>query len=317
MCSTCYGLSGLVTNILLPCIHVDPFQLKATVKDLHATVRKLKSDQETIVFQLKALESMLQVKNCTEQPEAGVQVGQFSVDADSISPSPAYFPPTSPLRSQPHDHQFQPCPTPPPLPPPLPSPFTPAQQYYETGSGDVLRYACSQEMWNSQPSPFVGSSLPPQQSYKTHLNHQSYTACYQKVPAMNPQPSFGGQPPRCPPVKSRKKCTTLTSTAIPKATLKDPDEGIARYKNYHTISKAPTLATKLASQAYFGEQVLKRCTVLGYREQPSLPIDELNDLKQKLFSLFPQFWTNPLDFEPTWGACVEAIGQCCKRLRNN
>ena len=279
------------------------------------------------MLRLNAMESLLQVKNCTNQQhfEARVQVGQFSADAASISPSPAYFPPTSsscfpppsPLQSPPHDHQFQLCPTPPPLPPPLPSPFTPAQQYYGTSSGDVQHCTCSQEMWNSQPSSFVGSSHPPQQSYTTHSNQQSYAACCQKVPAMNPQPSIGGQPPRCPPVKSRKTCTILASSTIPKATLKDPDEVIARYKNYHTISKAPTLATKLASQAYFGEQVLKRCTVLGYREQPALPIDELNDLRQKLFSLFPQFWTNPLDFESTWAACVEAIGQCCKRLRNN
>lgn len=110
---------------------------------------------------------------------------------------------------------------------------------------------------------------------------------------------------------------TLSSSVIEKGKLKDPDEVITRYKNYNTPSKAPTLATKLASQAYFGEQVMKTCTVFGYREQPALPTGELNDLKQKVFSLFPQFWANPVDFEMTWTACTEAIGQCCKRLRNN
>ena len=70
-------------------------------------------------------------------------------------------------------------------------------------------------------------------------------------------------------------------------------------------SKAPTLATKLATQVYF-----------GYREQPALPTGDLNNLKQKVFSLFVLFWANPVDFEMTWVACTEAIGQCCKWLLN-
>ena len=76
-----------------------------------------------------------------------------------------------------------------------------------------------------------------------------------------------------------------------------------------------TLAQKLANQAYFGEYVLKRCTVMGYRGYPALSQEELNQLKQNIFSLFPEFWSNPANFEPVWTTYTEAIGQLCKRLR--
>ncbi len=166
---------------------------------------------------------------------------------------------------------------------------------------------------------FSVSSIPPfQQIYLTHQSYPTTASCYQQAPTVtSSQPSACGQPLRCLPVKSRKKNTTLGSSVIAKDKLSNPDEVIAKYNNYHTVSKAPILATKLASQAYFGDRVLKRCMVLGYRNQPAMPIKQLNDLKQKVFSVFPQFWANPLDFEVSWAACTEAIGWSCKRLRNN
>jgi len=71
----------------------------------------------------------------------------------------------------------------------------------------------------------------------------------------------------------------------------------------------------LAEKAYFGEAVLKRCTIAGYRDEPALPIQELNELKAQIFSLLPQFWANPLKFEQTWSDCTVSIGQFCKTLR--
>ena len=38
---------------------------------------------------------------------------------------------------------------------------------------------------------------------------------------------------------------------------------------------------------------MKQCTVSGCREEPGLPLQELNDLKALMFSLLPQYWTGP------------------------
>ncbi len=109
----------------------------------------------------------------------------------------------------------------------------------------------------------------------------------------------------------------MSSSRIDKDKLTDPHNVVEKYSNYKSISRAPTLAQKLAEEAYFGKHVLQACTVMGFRQYPALPVRELTDLKQMLFSLFPQLWNNPTEFEPVWAACTEAIGQKCKRLRGN
>ena len=44
-----------------------------------------------------------------------------------------------------------------------------------------------------------------------------------------------------------------------------------------------TLAVKLANESFVGNEVLKRCTVMGCRDYPALPLKELNELKQVIF----------------------------------
>lgn len=307
---------------------LDPVHLEMTIQCLQDTVEKLQSNQDSILFRLQAVESLIREQNLAHKnKEPTVQ---------PVSP-PHSSPESSPAQPLPQDQQYSPSPTPSPLPPPLPplpDPFTPGRNYHNMSSRDSLQY--SPQLWyNHLSSAFPGCSpaqyprsmssssasyrsLPTQQNYPTNQsyppnqsypNNQSYPAtvpCYQQPSAVtSPQSSStGGQPPRCLPVKTRKKSRTLSSSAIAFNKLNDPDEVIKKYKNYRTISKAPTLTTKLAIAAYFGERVLKQCTVFGCREQPALPIKELNDLKQKVFSLFPQFWANPLDFEATWGLCA-------------
>jgi len=46
---------------------------------------------------------------------------------------------------------------------------------------------------------------------------------------------------------------------------------------------------------------------MGCREYPGLPIDELNELKQALFTKFPKFWANPVEYEDVWSCCVDSI----------
>jgi hypothetical protein len=82
-------------------------------------------------------------------------------------------------------------------------------------------------------------------------------------------------------------------------------------------SKVGTLATKLAKEAFFGDDVLVQCTIAGERDYPGLPEEELMQLKHAVFMQFPRFWNSPQEFEPLWKKCQASIGQACKRLRTN
>ena len=108
---------------------------------------------------------------------------------------------------------------------------------------------------------------------------------------------------------------SLSSTLIDKSKLNPAPQSIQRYPKLQTESKASALAVKLARESFFGVKVMKQCTVMGHGPYPALPNAELNKLKQTLFSLFPKFWSNPIDFETLWKDCAEAVGQACKRLK--
>ena len=109
----------------------------------------------------------------------------------------------------------------------------------------------------------------------------------------------------------------LPSSVINKQKLKSASEVIVRYPKLRSPSSIGTLAAKLAREAYFGEDVLAKCTVSGDRDLPGLPIVELQQLKQTLFAQFPAYWRSPHEFEPLWSTATTSIGQLCKRLRGN
>ena len=145
------------------------------------------------------------------------------------------------------------------------------------------------------------------------ISHQTATPVSHQVTPMSHQTTM--QSVKCVEIVPHKQSIReLSSAQINRAELIDPDIVIRRYPSYHCISRVPTLAQRLASQSYFGDNMLSKCTVMGYRDSPALPLRELNNLKQKLFLLFPNFWANPLDFEDTWMRCTISIGQRCKRM---
>ena len=76
-----------------------------------------------------------------------------------------------------------------------------------------------------------------------------------------------------------------------------------------------TLACKIAKEAMFGKEVMKQCTPFGNRTLPALSSQELFEVKKAIFSQYPQYWRNPVEFEGTWKKCVEAIQQACKHFR--
>ena len=45
------------------------------------------------------------------------------------------------------------------------------------------------------------------------------------------------------------------------------------------VTKAGALSVKLARESFFGNALMKQCTVHGTRSQPSLPADKLQELK--------------------------------------
>ena len=109
---------------------------------------------------------------------------------------------------------------------------------------------------------------------------------------------------------------TLPSQQIPKTKLLTPQAILQKYSKLRGEALAGVLAVKLAREAYFGPEVMKKCTVRGSRSLPGLPHTELCQLKQTVFSSFPQYWANPVEFEPVWTKCSAAVGQACKALRS-
>ena len=54
----------------------------------------------------------------------------------------------------------------------------------------------------------------------------------------------------------------------------------------------------------------------GKQGHPALPKDKLHELKMKMLNLHPGFLSCPLDFDPTWTKCVNAINHCAASLRS-
>ena len=92
---------------------------------------------------------------------------------------------------------------------------------------------------------------------------------------------------RCVDITAHKQSVQELSTSqINKGELVAPDIVIRKFPSYQCISRVPTLAQRLASQSYFGDDVLGKCTVMGCRNSPALPLRELNNLKQNCFFSF-------------------------------
>ena len=117
------------------------------------------------------------------------------------------------------------------------------------------------------------------------------------------------------PQNKKTAANKLPSSTINKGQLLQATSVIQKYPGLVYESKIGTLATKLAKEAFFGDNVLVQCTVSGGRDYPGLPADELMQLKHALYMQFPDDWNSPQEFEPLWTKCKAAIGQAYKRLR--
>ncbi len=106
----------------------------------------------------------------------------------------------------------------------------------------------------------------------------------------------------------------MPSNSIDRTRLNPPEVIIRNYSHFRGESKAGSLT---AREAFFGAEVMRACTVSGQRDQLAFPIAELNALKQQIFSLFPQYWANPAEFEGLWKTCARALNQACKAIRKS
>lgn len=127
--------------------------------------------------------------------------------------------------------------------------------------------------------------------------------------------------PSCFPVerkvKRKEQKPSLPSIHIDKENLAPYETVMKKYSSLQKENVIGKLAVKLAKESFFGTDVMKRCTVMGCTKFPALPVTELNGLKQAMFSLYPAYWNNPVEFESKiWNPCAISIGQACKRLRS-
>ena len=98
--------------------------------------------------------------------------------------------------------------------------------------------------------------------------------------------------------------------------LCSPEDVVNRNQSLLMKSKLRTLAKKLAREAYFGPDILEKCTVKGIGRHHALPKKQLHDLKMYLKSLsVPRIVSTAIEFEVEWKNCLESVGQACKSLR--
>lgn len=116
-------------------------------------------------------------------------------------------------------------------------------------------------------------------------------------------------------IKSHNKQNSLSSMEINKQSLRSIEEVLKENIHLHTESCAGTLCQRLAKEAIFGEDIMKRCTPYGTQESPGLPRDELYTLKKIMFEQFPRFHSCPHLFEDVWKKCIGSIEQACRRIR--
>jgi len=61
--------------------------------------------------------------------------------------------------------------------------------------------------------------------------------------------------------------------------LTSPEHVIEKYPKLLKASKIPTLAVKMAKEAYFGTEVMKHCTIKGSSGWHALPKNQLASMK--------------------------------------
>lgn len=95
-----------------------------------------------------------------------------------------------------------------------------------------------------------------------------------------------------------------------------PEDVVMKYPKLASVSKIPTLAVRLAKEAFFGRYVMSFCTFRGLGSFHALPEKEVANMKAFLLKLcVPQYVSSRVEFECLYKKCIESVGQSCKALR--
>ncbi len=158
---------------------------------------------------------------------------------------------------------------------------------------------------NDTPSPELNPSVSPLENNDLDFTFPpSEPASSLELSTPNRQPTHHSNSlasSSCnPPIHSlsNRSFHTLPSTDINKSALVPIEDVLQRNSNLKKESCAAKLACRIAREAVFGTEVMKKCTPFGSKSLPALPLTELLEIKMAIFIIvFPQYWGNPLEFE--------------------
>lgn len=173
-----------------------------------------------------------------------------------------------------------------------------------------------QNLHTSASTPSV--SIPPQTTPTPDPLNQATTIPPQSIPTPGSLSQTTTTPlqstPRCPgPLTPGSN--HIEAATQPKDILLTPSEVISKYTRLRGDSKMGELASKLARESFFGKELMRRSTVMGFKDFPPLPSDRVQTLKDTILSLCPAYQCNPHGFEGVWKKCVDAINHSCSKLR--
>lgn len=225
-------------------------------------------------------------------------------------------------------HPPQPIPLPPYAPQPLPPQQDPSQLISLSShpfQPHQSEHGATQDQTQSRAEPrslFSPPHRPPKRfvlagDIESGLNHAPTRGLQTRQPFQPITNQANATVSSKTSIRTKPGNAYLPSSTINKQKLKSASDVILKYPKLRSPSSVGTLAAKLAREAFFGEEVLAKCTVAGDRDLPGLPVQELQQLKQTLLAQFPEYWKSPYEFEPLWKTSSESIGQLCKRLRFN
>ncbi len=122
--------------------------------------------------------------------------------------------------------------------------------------------------------------------------------------------------PIAKPIEIHDSVSYLSSSEINSDSLVSIDEVLWKYRRYIVTEKVSALARRLAIEAVFGNDILKKCTPKGRTKLPALPTDLLYTLKQTLLNACPSYWAKPVQFEDVWNKkCLSGLKALCNEAR--
>ena len=135
---------------------------------------------------------------------------------------------------------------------------------------------------NPNPSPY---QLPIQSRASLNQSHNSQLL-YSQGGQQFYSPSTHSPSVVALPLPIKHNSNSLPSSEIKKEKFKSAENILIAHFKLTVPSKLGTLAVKLARKAFFGPEVMAKCTVQGVRDCPGLPSAELGELKIALFRPF-------------------------------